>query len=213
MDIREAFQTYYISAFKRYFDFKGRTSRKAYWMFVLFNVIISWTLIAFDNILGTEEVGHITIWGIRNGMFNNFYSLIVMIPGIAIAVRRLHDVGKKGTSMFFLLVPVIGWFIVLMDLIKEGDPVENEYGPVPVDGAEPGGHPYSPNREHNKDSFEVASLRKEAEKVAAKQAEEKKRSKQYKAHQPKKKKNKKKFSLLDRHAVDFTYHAKEKRKT
>ena len=210
MDIKKAFQTYYVSALKRYFDFNGRTSKKAYWMFVLFNVLISWVAIAVDNILGTEEVGRISLWGIRNGMFNNFYGLVMLLPGIAIAVRRLHDIGKNGRTMFLLFIPVVGWILVLMDLIKEGDPRENEFGPVPKDGdiPQPEGHPYKPNEGSVKENdIDVPAIKQEVEKVVAKQKLQPK---------PKKKKStntKKKFSIRDRGAVDFTYHSKEKRKT
>ena len=190
MDIKKAFKTYYVSALKRYYDFKGRTSRKAYWMFVLFNVLISWVAIALDNILGTEEVGKLTLWGIHNGMFNNFYGLVMLIPGLAIAVRRLHDVGKNGKILFFLFLPVVGWFIVFMELIREGDPRENEFGPVPEDGdvPQPGNHPYAPQdssqktedssqKKNESTSFDVAAIRKEVEEIVAKNKEAGKKEK------------------------------------
>jgi|GEM_PF-305303 len=213
MDIKKAFRTYYVSALKRYYDFKGRTSRKAYWMFVLFNVLISWIAIAIDNILGTEEVGRLSLWGIQNGMFNNFYGLVMLIPGLAIAVRRLHDVGKKGNMLFFLFLPVVGWFIVFMELIREGNPDRNEYGPVPQDDVpfEPEGHPYSPNEDKKPaDTFDVAAIRKEVEEIVEKKKEAEKKEK------PKGKVVKVDRTVKwgrDRGAKDFRSPADKKRKT
>jgi uncharacterized membrane protein YhaH (DUF805 family) len=204
MDIKKAFQTYFISAFKRYFDFKGRTSRKAYWMFVLISMIIGWAIIALDNILGTEDLELITLWGIHYGMFYNFYSLVLVIPGLSIAVRRLHDVGIEGKKMWMILIPVYGIIWLFFQLIREGDPGENDFGPVPDDEMEPAGHPYTPNKKDNAESFDVVSLRKEAEERIKKSAE---------SAEKKPKNRKKKFTLRDRSAVDFTYHSKEKRKT
>jgi uncharacterized membrane protein YhaH (DUF805 family) len=195
MDLKKEFQTYYVSALKRYADFKGRTSRKAYWMFVLFNVLISWAVIALDNIIGTEEVGRLTFFGIYNGMFNNFYGLIMLIPSLAIAVRRLHDVGKEGKFFFWIFLPVVGWIMLLLELIKVGDAGQNQFGPVPKDGEDwqPSGHPYAPNqgseagsstfadatvdrqKSEETKSFDISEIRKEAEKAVAfkKQTEKK----------------------------------------
>lgn len=212
MDLKKEFQTYYVSALKRYADFKGRTSRKAYWMFVLFNMLISWAVVALDNIIGTEEVGRLTFFGIYNGMFNNFYGLIMLIPSIAIAVRRLHDVGKEGKYFFWVFLPIVGWIMLLLELIKIGDAGQNEFGPVPKDGEDwqPSGHPYAPHDGDDTggsgDTFNVPAIRKEAEEIIAKQAKTAKDKK-------KEVKKPKKSWLIDRGAVDFTYHSKEKRKT
>lgn len=197
MDIKKAFETYYIGAVKRYFEFNGRTSRKAYWMFVLFNVIFSWLAIALDNMFGTGDVTEVTIWGIQYGAFHNFYNLVLMIPGLAIAVRRLHDIGKEWSMMFILLIPVVGWIWMLTLLIKEGDPGENQFGPVPndEDKYEPGGHPYAPQDSRQKaedssqkpkdgsqnveerGSFDVAAIRKEAEETIAEEPKTEKKEK------------------------------------
>lgn len=75
---------YYFDAFRRYFDFKGRTSRKAYWMFVLFNYVITGVL----NIFSEQSFFTALICGV--------YGLVIVIPLIASEVRRLHDLGKSG---------------------------------------------------------------------------------------------------------------------
>lgn len=238
MDIKKAFQTYYVSALKRYADFKGRTSRRGYWMFVLINILISWAVVALDNIIGTEEVGRLTFFGLYNGMFNNFYGLIMLVPGLAIAVRRLHDVGKDGKFFFWIFLPVVGWMMLLVELIKVGDPVENAYGSVPKEDDEwqPTGHPYTPNQESGAGSSSFAETTEDRQKpefrsqnsedgaqkpeagtsfdiVAIRKEVEKKLAEQPAPVKPVKKKKPKKSWLIDRGAVDFTYHQNEKRKT
>jgi hypothetical protein len=152
-------------------------------------------VIALDNIIGTEEVGRLTFFGIYNGMFNNFYGLIMLIPSLAIAVRRLHDVGKEGKFFFWIFLPVVGWIMLLLELIKVGDAGQNQFGPVPKDGEDwqPSGHPYAPNqgseagsstfadatvdrqKSEETKSFDISEIRKEAEKAVAfkKQTEKK----------------------------------------
>ena len=94
-----------------YANFNGRARRKEYWMFVLINVLISIALGVIDAVTGIF-------------MIQNIYSLAVCVPGIAVGVRRLHDVGKSG---WFLLIPIYN-FILLVTDTNSG---ENSYGPSP----------------------------------------------------------------------------------
>jgi len=116
---------WYLKALKQYADFNGRARRKEYWMFVLFNMIFAIAAAILDNVLGTAspELGYGIIYGI--------YSLAVLIPGIAVGVRRLHDIGKSGWMMFVALIPLVGfiWLIVLM--ATDSNPGDNQYGPNP----------------------------------------------------------------------------------
>ena len=116
---------YFIKAFKNYAVFKGRTSRKEFWMFVLFNIIFSFAAVALDRILGfSNETGY--------GVLSTIFSLVMILPALGAEVRRLHDIGKSGWWIFITLVPLIGgiWLIVL--LAKMGDAGENAYGPEPI---------------------------------------------------------------------------------
>jgi uncharacterized membrane protein YhaH (DUF805 family) len=79
---------WYLKVINSYFDFNGRARRKEYWMFVLINSIISIVSFYLDNILGTT-------FAIGYGPIYIGYGLAVLIPSIAVAIRRLHDVGKK----------------------------------------------------------------------------------------------------------------------
>lgn len=116
---------WYLAVLKKYAVFSGRSRRKEYWMFVLFNIIFFVVAIVLDNILGTaiENVGY--------GLFYIVYALGVFIPSIAVAVRRLHDIGKSGWWIFISFIPVIGviWFIILMATDSQSG--ENQYGASP----------------------------------------------------------------------------------
>ena len=121
---------WYLKALKQYANFNGRARRKEYWMFVLFNAAFAIVAMILDNILGItiEDVGYGPLYGL--------YGLAVLIPGLAVAVRRLHDVGKSGWMILIALIPIIGgiWLIVLM--ATDGDLGENKYGQNPKEGTE-----------------------------------------------------------------------------
>ena len=116
---------WYLKVMKQYADFKGRARRKEYWMFVLFNMIFAIVAIILDNMLGIamKSIGYGPIYGI--------YLLAIIVPSLAVGVRRLHDIGKSGWMMFIALIPLVGgiWLIVL--LATDGKPGSNEYGPNP----------------------------------------------------------------------------------
>ncbi|MBQ5675759.1 MAG: DUF805 domain-containing protein [Lachnospiraceae bacterium] len=110
---------YYVGCLKNYAKFDGRARRKEYWMFVLGNFIIGFVLGFILGIIGAPTyIGYI-------------YSLAVLVPSIAVAVRRLHDIGKSGVWYFINFIPCIGsiWLIVL--LCQDSMPGENEYGVNP----------------------------------------------------------------------------------
>ena len=104
---------WYLKALKNYAVFNGRARRKEYWMFVLFNTIF------------------IFIGSLLHPMLFITYVFAILIPSIAVVVRRLHDVGKSGVFYFVSLIPFVGpiWLLVL--LCTEGDADVNKYGPPP----------------------------------------------------------------------------------
>jgi uncharacterized membrane protein YhaH (DUF805 family) len=104
---------WYLEVLKKYAVFSGRARRKEYWMFFLFNLIISIVLSILDVAL---------LKGVQ--IFSNLYGLVVLLPSLAVAVRRLHDTEKSG---WFILIPIYN--IVL--LATEGDKGENKYGADP----------------------------------------------------------------------------------
>jgi uncharacterized membrane protein YhaH (DUF805 family) len=119
---------WYLKVLKQYADFSGRARRKEYWMFALFNIIFITVAMILDNVLG------LTLGELPYGVFYLLYALAVIIPGLAVSVRRLHDVGKSGWMMLIALIPIIGaiWLFVLM--VTDSKSGENQYGPNPKEG-------------------------------------------------------------------------------
>jgi len=105
---------WYLKVLNQYADFNGRARRKEYWMFALINFIISMILTLVDTEIFKNELGVLDL----------IYSLAVLVPTIAVAVRRMHDVGKSG---WFILIPIYNLILAL----TEGDSGPNEYGPDP----------------------------------------------------------------------------------
>ncbi len=108
---------YYIGAWKKFADFTGRARRKEYWMFVLFNLIVSIICSVVDAALGTMFIGSI-------------YSLAVLLPSLAVGARRLHDTGRSGWWQLLWFIPVIGWIVMIVFLVQDSQD-ENDYGANP----------------------------------------------------------------------------------
>jgi len=116
---------WYLKVLKQYADFNGRARRKEYWMFFLFNMIFAIIAMVLDNLLG------IAMKGIGYGPLYGLYLLAIIIPSIAVGVRRLHDIGKSGWMMLISLIPLIGGIWLLVLFVTDGNPGENEYGANP----------------------------------------------------------------------------------
>lgn len=116
---------WYLKVLKQYADFSGRARRTEYWMFVLFNLIFAIVAIILDNVIGTA------IEGVGYGLLYFIYALAVLIPALAVAVRRLHDIGKSGWMILIGLIPFIGGIWLLVLFVTEGNEGENEYGKDP----------------------------------------------------------------------------------
>lgn len=86
---------WYLKCLRQYADFSGRARRKEYWMFILFNAIISFVLGFIDELLGLNLLSYI-------------YALVIFIPSLAVSVRRLHDIGRCGWWYLLPMVPFIG---------------------------------------------------------------------------------------------------------
>ena len=123
---------WYLKVIKQYADFEGRARRQEYWMFALINAIISLTLfglaVVFLGALNNDTGA--TLAMLFYAMYG-LYSLFILIPGIAVTVRRLHDIGKSGGWFFIGFIPLIGGIWLLVLLATDSQPEENEYGPNP----------------------------------------------------------------------------------
>src|SRR3954447_9172658 len=120
--------SWYLEVLKKYAVFSGRARRKEYWMFFLINLIISVVLIAIDNLIGTFRAQA----GV--GLLQGIYSLAVLIPSLAVTVRRLHDTGRTGWWILIGLIPVIGGIVLLIFMVLDSEPGANQYGPSPKAG-------------------------------------------------------------------------------
>ncbi len=102
---------YYISVFQNFATFSGRARRQEYWMFVLFNCIFSIVITFVGAAIDIPQLG-------------NLYTLVALIPSIAVGVRRMHDVGKSG---WYLLIPIYNLILA----VTEGEKGPNQYGQDP----------------------------------------------------------------------------------
>ena len=120
MSFTEAIKT----VFSKYVAFTGRARRSEYWYWALFTTLVSSALAA-------------ALRATDNGAFFKFldgvFSLAVFIPGLAVTWRRLHDIGKSGLNYLWVLLPIVGWILLIVWLARPGDAGPNQYGPDPKD--------------------------------------------------------------------------------
>jgi uncharacterized membrane protein YhaH (DUF805 family) len=112
---------WYIDVLKKYAVFSGRARRKEYWMYTLFNCIALVVLLFIGIAINT--------------MIPYFlYLIAIILPTLAVAVRRLHDTGKSGWLILIALIPLIGSIVLLVFNCTEGTRAPNAYGPDPKQG-------------------------------------------------------------------------------
>lgn len=118
---------------KRYADFSGRSRRKEYWMFVLGVFIVAIVLSIIENMAGLSGM----VGGVYGPLMTIFF-LGILIPSIAVQVRRFHDQDKSGWFVLLALIPFVGGLVVLVFMCLEGTRGPNRFGPDPKDpsGAE-----------------------------------------------------------------------------
>jgi uncharacterized membrane protein YhaH (DUF805 family) len=114
---------WYLEVLKKYAVFEGRARRKEYWIFFLINLVITFVLAFLEGLAGGP------------GIVSAIYSLAVLIPGIAVSIRRLHDTDRSGWWLLIALIPVIGTIVLLVFMALDGTPGANQYGPNPKAGA------------------------------------------------------------------------------
>jgi len=131
---------WYLKVLKQYADFNGRARRTEFWMFTLFSVIASIVLALVDTLIGTATfVGSGSAFVYSPGLLGGLYALAVLIPSLAVTVRRLHDQDKSGWFILLGLIPFVGGIIVLVFMCLEGTQGPNRYGPDPKQEAMVGG--------------------------------------------------------------------------
>lgn len=108
---------WYLGVWKKYVTFTGRARRTEYWMFLLFNMIIAFGLGLTDGLLGLMDSN-------GNGLLGGIYSLAVLLPSIAVGVRRMHDTDHSG---WWIIVPIVN----LVFALTEGTRGPNRFGSDP----------------------------------------------------------------------------------
>ncbi len=109
----------YLDVLKKYFVFEGRARRTEYWMFTLFNILIIVVLSVIERLIGLR------------GILGSLYMLAVLLPALGVSVRRLHDTDRTGWWLLIGLIPVIGTIILLIFMVLDSQPGQNQYGPNP----------------------------------------------------------------------------------
>ena len=117
---------YYIDGLtKKYACFSGRARRQEYWLFLLFNIIAAFVVGFIGGILaGATGVVAFAFLGM-------IYNLAVLIPGFAVFVRRMHDIGKSGWWWLIAFIPLIGVLVLFIFCCLDSQPGDNQYGPNP----------------------------------------------------------------------------------
>ena len=108
----------------QYADFSGRATRQQFWMYVLWYVLL---YVGIGIIGVVTDIEELTL----------LYGLVVLVPGIAITARRLHDTNMSGWWQLIGLVPFIGLIVMIVFLVRAGDQTANQYGPDPKVTANP----------------------------------------------------------------------------
>ena len=116
---------YYFAAFKKYGVFKGRATRSEYWYFTLFNIIAVGLFGLIDQLMGNFnfDAGY--------GPLSAIYTLAMILPGLGVSIRRLHDTGRSGWWFVITAIPLLGLLIFLYFALQDSDPNPNRYGLSP----------------------------------------------------------------------------------
>ncbi|WLI75702.1 DUF805 domain-containing protein [Kosakonia sp. H02] len=109
---------WYFKVLRNYATFKGRAHRREFWMFTLVNIILFGVLSVIDRII---------VWHI----FGLIYALLVLVPSLAVQVRRLHDTNRSWRWLLLMFIPLFGWLALLAFYSQRGTPQENCFGVEP----------------------------------------------------------------------------------
>ena len=112
---------------KRYAEFSGRSRRKEYWMFFLFTIMVGIVLGIIDAVLGLNFGSGFG----SNGVLGSLFSLATLVPSLAVGIRRLHDTDRSAWWLLLVLLPIIGWIVLLVFYCTEGTRGSNRFGDDP----------------------------------------------------------------------------------
>jgi uncharacterized membrane protein YhaH (DUF805 family) len=116
--------SWYLEVLRKYAQFDGRARRKEYWMFGLINVVISFGLGLVGGMMGMGGEMGMNVLAL-------IYTLAILVPSLAVGVRRLHDTGRSGMWLFIALIPLIGAIALLVFAVQDSEAGSNQYGSNP----------------------------------------------------------------------------------
>jgi uncharacterized membrane protein YhaH (DUF805 family) len=134
------FMTAVRTCLSKYVDFSGRARRSEYWYFALFTFLVNIVTTIVDTILGTD------FDDTSGGLVSSLVSLALLLPSLAVGVRRLHDTDRSGWWILIGLIPIIGWILLIVWFCTDSKP-DNQYGPNPKNEGATGGYPPPPPAE------------------------------------------------------------------
>lgn len=116
---------WFIAALKKYATFSGRAQRSEYWYFIFFYFLITVVLALLDSMTGSfnGDSGY--------GLLSGLFSLAMIIPNIAVGVRRLHDTDRTGLWMLLAFIPIIGSIVLLIFFLQDSQTGDNRFGANP----------------------------------------------------------------------------------
>ena len=116
---------WFIYCFKNYAKFDGRAGRPEYWFYALFSTLIFFILQFLSSILGFQYAMNelITVYPLAS-----IWQVVTFVPSLAVGVRRMHDINRSGFWLLFLLLPLIGWLLIMIFALLKGNDDDNDYG-------------------------------------------------------------------------------------
>lgn len=132
------FMTAVRTCFSKYVDFGGRARRSEYWYFALFAFLVGIVTSIVDAILGTGYDGT------TGGLVNTLGTLVLFLPSLAVAVRRLHDTDRSGWWVLIGIIPIVGWIVLIIWFCSDSKAGDNRFGPNPKSVGGPEGYPPPP---------------------------------------------------------------------
>lgn len=121
---------WYLEVIHNYIGFSGRARRIEYWMFIVVNMVFTFVLGAIDRMIGWRLVGD-------SGVLTTLYGVFIFLPWWAVQFRRLHDTDRSAWWLLLIIIPVVGWIIIILFNCQRGTLGENRYGPDPLQAPPP----------------------------------------------------------------------------
>ena len=117
---------WFLMALKNYVGFSGRSRRSEYWYFTLFYLVIAIVLSVLDGIVFGGSVD-----GNGTPVLSGLFMLAMLLPSIAVGIRRLHDTDRSGWWLLMGLVPLVGFIVLIVFFVQDSKPGDNRFGPNP----------------------------------------------------------------------------------